>query len=720
MSYNNPNPVTKSSHSISDLSRDISTSQIVAFIQTNFPNNAARTILNMEKKDNVVSTTTTERLRPLSIAECLQLWYISKNAKCRPSINTFTAIPKLTEIGYSVGVDEKGVTLSRDTFVETVPVVSGLVQLSNKSPALVTELGEKFDIFPHAEGLASLAVVLGSLTHVQNGEVKVLAVDEVSFIAAGLSGVFSREKFLQNQAMLAFNMTLLLNKYARAKINPDSGVRPTFHGTVYTGIVYECLFLSVQEDHTNRVAPSDRQIKNLTLYINAMAKKDKQLDLTGKIIDQSLTIRHETLSFMPAPCLFPNAIGQKKLTWVKDSPQSLSLAMHILQKCRGVRGSDDNELSAMSRMAYLGLILSASIATVMYLVTNLKRFLDDSVHIFIIHDNDGKQVAATIHALKIVYGETRPVSVVCHRKPDLKKLFETRAVDKDKTETYVKGTNIRIIDDTNPNMYLARDPSPNELVYDARHLTVGNWESEPKHFDYEKNVEAAHSSRLHEWGTLLKGRKVIGRLPFCLYQRQLFNPANKEESVCFRFKRELNAAHARLFGKGAYGSGVISGVELHNLVGWEYSGFDPAGESWWYSLDEWNNMLLASQICNMARIQWAYTRRSPCQRLMAKALKYPIIPKEYLPKVSVLSVLFDHDKYEIENIGEMTDDEFGALCANLTPEEIAILSVRREQATVPAGETGNVAGAHGGDDNSLFDAPPLSDAVPDNIAAMPI
>jgi len=245
-------------------------------------------------------------------------------------------------------------------------------------------------------------------------------------------------------------------------------------------------------------------------------------------------------------------------------------------------------------------------------------------------------------------------------------------------------TNIKILN-VSPITYFQRNPAPDELVFDARKLSDTQWNGMEKHFEYESDIRAKHTARLLEWLSV-KGRSILGRLPMLEYTGADNMPNRRKEAdpmiAYVNSRSDVVKASSAVDNHITWG--VYSGVELHNLVGWEYVGPEPEEwfedeGVWWYDVHKFKEMYAASVVANLSRVQWPYTRRSPTHRLHQAGFRYPILCSSYLTTNNELPIQHIDANFTMDTFSGMTVDEMMERLRDSPPEVVAAIVARLDE-----------------------------------------
>jgi len=402
--------------------------------------------------------------------------------------------------------------------------------------------------------------------------------------------------------------------------------------------------------------------------------KDNKKDGRGRLSKIVASINHyctplgglhvntKNLTITTSHGYLPTAVLNFTLNYAKHAI-SMACAQVVLQKARAFRGADRHEYSAWSRMSYCGLLLHVDIAEALYLTSNLARFCADVSRVYFVGPQ--KDVNRMVQALAIIFDD-QSVDLCCDMPVDLcRKCTKRKDAETGVVRWQFTGTKVSIINVYGVRGFLSDDKAlPTDLVVDFARIGT-NWESADRSHDWEKINAAHHLARLKEWSSW--HRRVVGRI--VLHERLATCQDAKNPASQYIEAIRKNVGVASIWT-------VLSGVEIHNLVGWEYVGPTPVNlidksKVWWYNEREMDQCLTASVVANVARVQYPYTMLDPCSRLRANKLRAPYVPLKCMSKIVKPPVFAYMDAERLETLRGMSQEEIQDALVLMQPGEQA-------------------------------------------------
>jgi len=434
--------------------------------------------------------------------------------------------------------------------------------------------------------ITGLTIFLTGLTYLKSGSISSCLPDEKTFKLAGLQYFFSIKDVYSDVNICTTILDDLWKKYGKNFSKKDY-TTVTMYGPDYAAALYEILCLSLTKWNTAYKGNlRGCELQRICVALSRCANRIKRKKDDGKIEELYYFFDFDSGTYRSAPCGIPMTFDDVKVdTTAEKHSVTCAMAWYILSKCRGVRGADLKEKSALARFSYLGFIADLRMCEILYLATNFGRFCK-GIDRFILWDIKS-YMKTFLAALNIIIGPDTPVTVVGILLPDVRATLDSRHEgDSLDAAYYYPNSQIRVINST-PMTEFQRPPSKGDLVFDVRKLSQDQWSGMDKHYSYESALRAKHTSRMTEWLSA-RGRSIVGRVPILDYlltvddikkredeqnnawsERQKFVAARK---ACLDISVAFNE-HARW--------GCVTGLEVHNLTGWEFFWMSSSNVVWW-------------------------------------------------------------------------------------------------------------------------------------------
>jgi len=566
---------------------------------------------------------------------------------------------------------------------------------------------------------SSAALALSGVFSVAKGVVVPITLQAPTMQAVGLDGILTESSVISVHGV-AEEITVIWKRYCPNSLEGPVGQSgATILGTDFAHHMYLVLYEWFKDVG---IAPGVQILQSwFTMYCKPT------MVLRGGI-------------FQACQPSIPTSSGDMKYVW-KNKQATLIQAYKTMLESRNYRGADDAEKSAMARMAYLNILLTSEIAEVIYLAADINRFLKGVRRIFLAGVGT---LAPWIQAISLCAALYEvPIDVWCAYGSDVGQKLVATLDDNNQLVNHWLDSKVRVVNQSDVSGSLSQIAiMEGDLVIDTS-LISAPYTTISRDSSFGTTMSVEHEKRVRKF--VGWNRPCLARLPLYTGILTVFGTDQMKEQ-----RLTMTARHQ--------GWSIVSGVKLHNMVAWEYIGpnlYTPIlendqvrplphgivsdlqvrpgdkppqlipqyfdfryGKVWWYSLDKLPEWCSATIIANVARVQYPYTRRGPCEMLTKLGHKPPTVGTKFLAKLSTYFAPSEVLALDEIIFKELDPDAFEVVVSNMPPAQQTVArqhyaDVRAVNAAAPAEQIGSALTTLD-DDNPYDDAEYLPADVPDD------
>jgi len=449
-----------------------------------------------------------------------------------------------------------------------------------------------------------LAETVGMLTTffgMRNGKIISVLANEAGTKLLSFENVIV-EKFVNSQLAISVALHNALN----ASACPD--VRgwdlANLHGLSFANALYLAF--------VTKLAADESYVK-IIAGLTAMIIKVDDGQSFFRVVGDAMAVNGPSMHF-------PSILAGARVN-ILAKEATLDQAHYALSLARSFRGENKADKGSITRVAYTGAFIDPNVAEVIYLGSNVMRFVEKEVKDIVVVADYGKMAGTLLQFLDVLAINDYQGTVVLPEANVLRNVLKVTAGPSDPVPRFSYGkASFKVVLTNNPASYLMKDSYRQEssffpikpLVFDLRYSSRSEYSrGELKRFETE--AERVFSELYNEWGSWTNCSGVISRV-------KLFTNLVTE-----------------------YDLQVFSGCDIHNLVCWTVFGRE-ATCKWAYEITPGNfaEVCAASMVCNITRCMRTVYRHSPYVVLRKLGYMEPRLDYRGLGKMNVVTVAWQN------------------------------------------------------------------------------